>query len=180
MALKNDGSAGLKDPLGLDRQSTALLQGELAWDEAVLGQGRLRIRSVVTLRWVMLACEAAALTLGAAVFALPAPYAICFGVVGLAAWINLLAGIATPGQRLLHPTEATGQLGFDILRVAGLAALTGGIANPFVVLVLPPLALAAPAPDPGAGGPGRPVPDPHQRLLLPPARRRRPSGHDAV
>ena len=143
MALKNDGSAGLKDPLGLDRQSTALLQGELAWDEAVLGQGRLRIRSVVTLRWVMLACEAAALTLGAAVFALPAPYAICFGVVGLAAWINLLAGIATPGQRLLHPTEATGQLGFDILRVAGLAALTGGIANPFVVLVLPPLALAA-------------------------------------
>jgi two-component system sensor histidine kinase RegB len=143
MALKNDGSAGLKDPLGLDRQSTALLQGELAWDEAVLGQGRLRIRSVVTLRWVMLASEAAALTLAAVVFALPAPYAICFGVIGLAAWVNLLVGIATPGQRLLHPVEATLQLGFDILRVAGLAALTGGVANPFVVLILPPLALAA-------------------------------------
>ncbi|MDZ4055063.1 MAG: hypothetical protein U1E24_17610, partial [Phenylobacterium sp.] len=121
MALKNDGSAGLKDPLGLDRQSTALLQGELAWDEAVLGQGRLRIRSVVTLRWVMLASEAAALTLAAVVFALPAPYAICFGVIGLSAWVNLLVGIATPGQRLLHPVEATLQLGFDILRVAGLA-----------------------------------------------------------
>lgn len=143
MALKNDGSAGLKDPLGLDRQSTALLQGELAWDEAVLGQGRLRIRSVVTLRWVLLACEATALILGAAVFALPAPYAICFGVVGLAAWINLLVGIATPGQRLLHPAEAALQLGFDILRLAGLAVLTGGIINPFVVLILPPLVLAA-------------------------------------
>lgn len=143
MALKNDGSAGLKDPLGLDRQSTALLQGELAWDEAVLGQGRLRIRTVVTLRWMLLGCEAAALTLGALVFSLPGPYAIGFGLVGLAAWINLLVGVATPGQRLLHPAEAALQLGFDILRVAGLAALTGGITNPFLVLMLPPLALAA-------------------------------------
>ncbi|MDO8902283.1 MAG: ActS/PrrB/RegB family redox-sensitive histidine kinase [Phenylobacterium sp.] len=143
MALKNDGSAGLKDPLGLDRQSTALLQGELAWDEAVLGQGRLRIRSVVTLRWALVICEATALTLAATVFALPAPYAICFGLVGLAAWVNLLVGIATPGQRLLHPTEATLQLGFDILRVAGLVALTGGVINPFIALIGPPLVLAA-------------------------------------
>jgi two-component system sensor histidine kinase RegB len=143
MALKNDGSAGLKDPLGLDRQSTALLQGELAWDEAVLKQGRLRIRTVVTLRWVMVASESAVLAVSAVLLNLPAPYAICFGLVGLAAWVNLLVGIATPGQRLLNPGEATLQLGFDIIRIAALVFLTGGILNPFVVLMIPPLALAA-------------------------------------
>ncbi|MDX5330974.1 MAG: ActS/PrrB/RegB family redox-sensitive histidine kinase [Pseudomonadota bacterium] len=143
MALKNDGSAGLKDPLGLDRQSTALLQGELAWDEAVLRQGRLRIRTVVLLRWVMIGAETLLLTMGAVVLNVPAPYAICFGLVGLSAWVNLLVAVATPGQRLLNPTEATFQLGFDIVRVAVLVFLTGGVLNPFSVMMIPPVALAA-------------------------------------
>ncbi|MCG9915475.1 MAG: ActS/PrrB/RegB family redox-sensitive histidine kinase [Phenylobacterium sp.] len=143
MALKNDGSAGLKDPLGLDRQSTALLQGELAWDEAVVGQGRLRIRTVVTLRWWLLSLQGAGLVLESTVQQIPAPYAICFGMLGLIAWLNLLVSHASPGQRLLHPAEAALQLGFDVVWIAGLAALTGGIVNPFVILVLPPLALAA-------------------------------------
>lgn len=143
MALKNDGSAGLKDPLGLDRQSTALLQGELAWDEAVVGQGRLRIRTVVTLRWWLLSLQGAGLILESTVQQIPAPYAICFGMLGLIAWLNLLVSHASPGQRLLHPAEAALQLGFDVVWIAGLAALTGGIINPFVILVLPPLALAA-------------------------------------
>lgn len=143
MALKNDGSAGLKDPLGLDRQSTALLQGELAWDEAVLRQGRLRIRTVVLLRWVMLGVEMLLLSLGAVVLNVTAPYAICFAVVGLAAWINLLVAVATPGQRLLGPREATLQLGFDVVRVATLVFLTGGVVNPFLIMMVPPVALAA-------------------------------------
>lgn len=143
MALKNDGSAGLKDPLGLDRQSTALLQGELAWDEAVVGQGRLRIRTVVTLRWWLLSFQGWGLVLGSMLLGAPAPYAICFGMLGLIAWLNLLMSHASPGQRLLHPAEAALQLGFDILWIAGLSALTGGMGNPFVILVLPPLALAA-------------------------------------
>ncbi|HMP61877.1 MAG TPA: sensor histidine kinase, partial [Phenylobacterium sp.] len=139
MALKNDGSAGLKDPLGLDRQSTALLQGELAWDEAVLRQGRLRIRTVVLLRWVMLGVEMLLLSLGAVVLNVTAPYAICFAVVGLAAWINLLVAVATPGQRLLGPREATLQLGFDVVRVATLVFLTGGVVNPFLIMMVPPV-----------------------------------------
>src|SRR3989344_2412344 len=143
MALKNDGSAGLKDPLGLDRQSTALLQGELAWDEAVLKQGRLRVRTVVTLRWVLVAGEAALLTLAATTLDFAAPYALCFALVGLAAWANLLVGIATPGQRLLSPTEAAVQLGFDVVQVSALVFLTGGIVNPFVIMMVAPVALAA-------------------------------------
>lgn len=143
MALKNDGSAGLKDPLGLDRQSTALLQGELAWDEAVLRQGRLRIRTIVLLRWVMLSAESLLLAVGAVLLNVPAPYAVCFALVGLSAWINLLVAVATPGQRLLSPGEATVQLGFDVVRVSALVFLTGGILNPFAVMMIPPVALAA-------------------------------------
>jgi two-component system sensor histidine kinase RegB len=57
--------------------------------------------------------------------------------------VNLLTGVATPGQRTLGDLEASGQLGIDIVQITALMALTGGTANPFVVLLIAPATLAA-------------------------------------
>ncbi|MGZ3404283.1 MAG: ActS/PrrB/RegB family redox-sensitive histidine kinase, partial [Phenylobacterium sp.] len=57
--------------------------------------------------------------------------------------INLLTGVATPGQRTLGDLEAAGQLAVDILQIGGLMALIGGSANPFVVILIAPATLAA-------------------------------------
>lgn len=108
------------------------------------------MRTLVTLRWLLVGGEVAVLA-AAGALGFEAPYALCFAVVGLAAWVNLLSGIASPGQRLVGDKEAIAQIGFDIGQIAVLLYLTGGTANPFILMLIAPVTLAA------ATLPARPV-----------------------
>jgi two-component system sensor histidine kinase RegB len=128
--------------LGLDRQSPTTAQGELAWPGRSM-RGRLRMRTLVTLRWVVILGEVALLLVAGLVLGFKAPYALCFGLIGASAWINLLTGVASPGQRMTGAWEATGQLAFDIVQISGLLYLTGGIGNPFSLMLIAPVTLAA-------------------------------------
>jgi two-component system sensor histidine kinase RegB len=127
------------------------LQGDLSrdeigagedWAEGAVHRGRLRVRTLVTLRWLVVAGEAALLlvimSMGFAV-----PYPLCFAVVGAAAWVNLLTGVASPGQRVFGDREAAAQLSLDILQMSALVFLTGGTSNPFVLMLIAPVTLAA-------------------------------------
>ena len=117
-------------------------QGELAWPGRSM-RGRLRMRTLVTLRWVVILGEVAVLLIAGLLLDFKAPYALCFGLIGAAAWINLLTGVASPGQRMTGAWEATGQLAFDIVQISGLLYLTGGIGNPFSLMLIAPVTLAA-------------------------------------
>jgi two-component system sensor histidine kinase RegB len=72
-----------------------------------------------------------------------APFLLCFALVGMAAWVNLLTVVASPGQRIMNDLEATAQLAFDICQIGGLVYLTGGASNPFIVMLIAPVVLAA-------------------------------------
>jgi two-component system sensor histidine kinase RegB len=100
------------------------------------------MRTLVTLRWLVIAGEVAVLAV-AGLLGFEAPYAICFAVAGAAAWVNLLSGVASPGQRLMGDWEAVGQLAFDLLQISALLYLTGGTANPFILMLIAPVTLAA-------------------------------------
>jgi two-component system sensor histidine kinase RegB len=112
------------------------------WAEGAVHRGRLRVRTLVTLRWLVVGGETALLlvVLGMG-FSLP--YPLCFAVVGAAAWINLLTGVASPGQRVFGDREAAAQLSLDILQISALVFLTGGASNPFMLILIPPVTLAA-------------------------------------
>ncbi len=107
-----------------------------------MGGGRLRMRTLVTLRWLLIAGEVAVLA-GAGALGFQAPYPLCFAIIGASAWVNLLSGVASPGQRQVGDWEAVGQLAFDILQISGLLYLTGGTANPFILMLIAPVTLAA-------------------------------------
>ncbi|CAN5446214.1 ActS/PrrB/RegB family redox-sensitive histidine kinase [soil metagenome] len=107
------------------------------------GHGRLRMRTLVTLRWTLIVGEVAILLVGGLFLGFRAPYAICFGLIGAAAWINLLTGVASPGQRMIADWEATAQLAFDIAQISVLVFLTGGSGNPFITILIAPVTLAA-------------------------------------
>lgn len=128
---------------GLDRQSPLAAQGDLAWAAGGAARGRLRMRTLVTLRWVVLLGEVTLLLAVGVGLGFRAPYALCFGLIGASAWINLLTGVASPGQRMTGAWEATAQLAFDIAQITGLLYLTGGIANPFSLMLIAPVTLAA-------------------------------------
>ena len=118
------------------------LDGLEAGANDAVHRGRLRVRTLVTLRWLVVTGELLLLLLVLGTgFSLP--YALCFAVVGAGAWVNLLTGVASPGQRVFGDREAAAQLGLDILQVGALAFLTGGASNPFVLILIAPVTLAA-------------------------------------
>ena len=112
------------------------------WAEGAVHRGRLRVRTLVTLRWLVVAGEALLLA-AAFLLGLHAPYLLGFAIVGAGAWLNLLTALASPGQRVFGDREAAAQLGLDILQMAALAFVSGGTANPFVVMLVAPVTLAA-------------------------------------
>jgi two-component system sensor histidine kinase RegB len=136
--------ADLKPPPGLDRTVTAAAQAEAEdWTEGAVHRGRLRVRTLVNLRWMVVAGEALLLAVVGLGFGFPTPYALCFAVVGVAAWLNLLTGVASPGQRVFGDREAAAQLVVDILQISALIFLTGGAGNPFMLMLIAPVTLAA-------------------------------------
>jgi two-component system sensor histidine kinase RegB len=112
------------------------------WSEGAVHRGRLRVRTLVTLRWLVVAGEAL-LLLVVMGLKFSAPYPLCFAVIGASAWVNLLTGVASPGQRVFGDREAAAQLSIDILQISALVFLTGGTSNPFVLLLIAPVTLAA-------------------------------------
>jgi two-component system sensor histidine kinase RegB len=140
-SVPNPASARPEPDSGLDTARGGPAQGELG--KAAVQRSSLRVRTLVTLRWLMIAGEAVALAIVAVLLGFQAPYVICFSVVALAAWVNLLSGVSSPGQRVYGQVEATAQLGFDILHIGVLVFLTGGVANPFVLMLIAPVTLAA-------------------------------------
>jgi two-component system sensor histidine kinase RegB len=112
------------------------------WSEGAVHRGRLRVRTLVTLRWLVLAGEVV-LLLGVMALGFSVPYPWCFAVVGAGAWVNLLTGVASPGQRVFGDREAAAQLSIDILQMSALVFLTGGASNPFLLMLIAPVTLAA-------------------------------------
>ncbi|HEV2532290.1 ActS/PrrB/RegB family redox-sensitive histidine kinase [Phenylobacterium sp.] len=146
--VRTPAAAAMTPVTGLDRADHAAVQGDDdratgEWDETGSRRGRLRVRTLVTQRWLVLAGEALLLVAAAVLLNFHAPYPLCFGVIGAGAWINLLTGVASPGQRTLGDLEAGGQLAVDILQITALLFLTGGAGNPFVLLLIAPVTLGA-------------------------------------
>jgi two-component system sensor histidine kinase RegB len=137
------GSSDPKAPQRLDTAALDAAQAALIWDQAATRRSRLRIRTLVASRWMVIAGEVGILGVARLALDVEAPYLLCFALVGLAAWVNLLTGVASPGQRMAGDLEATAQLGFDVLQIGGLVYLTGGASNPFIVMLIAPVVLAA-------------------------------------
>jgi two-component system sensor histidine kinase RegB len=103
----------------------------------------LSIRTLVRVRWLAIAGQTAALIGVTAILGYRAPVIWCAGLVLLSAALNLSIGLTTPRGRMARDGEALLQLGFDILQLAGLLFLTGGVNNPFALLLIAPVTLAA-------------------------------------
>ncbi len=106
---------------------------------------RIRLRTLTNLRWMAIAGQSAALTVAPAYFDLVLPLGICSMAVGLSAMANLVFMIASPDNKLLTESEAVLMLVFDLAQLALLLSVTGGLTNPFALLVLAPVTISASA-----------------------------------
>jgi two-component system sensor histidine kinase RegB len=105
----------------------------------------LRLDTLVRLRWLAVAGQV--LVIGGIHWGLgfELPIVPALIVVALTAAINVALGLRHPATRRLDDRAAGWMLAYDILQLALLLYLTGGIANPFCVLFLAPVLISATA-----------------------------------
>lgn len=132
---------GLHEESAFDRQGLDLAQAEPAWPGQSVTRSRLSSRGLVTLRWWFLAAQV--LDLGLARGAPELSYRLCWAVISLSCFVNLGTWWLSPGSKTFGAWEGAAQLCFDISQLTGLIWLTGGITNPFSLLLIAPVALAA-------------------------------------
>ena len=104
---------------------------------------RLRLNTLVGLRWLALAGQSAAIVAAVFGFGLKFPVLACFGLVAASAALNLALRWRYPVSTQLSERGAAILLAYDIVQLSGLLFLTGGIANPFSILLLAPVTIGA-------------------------------------
>lgn len=115
----------------------------IEWEAALQRRGRLRVRTLVQLRWIAVVGQIAAVGYVAFVLKFDLPLSWCISVIAASAWLNVFFHFALPGQQLARDWEAALQLSFDLAQTTVLLALTGGLANPFCLMLIAPATVAA-------------------------------------
>jgi two-component system sensor histidine kinase RegB len=98
------------------------------------------------IRWIGVVGQAVAILVVHYGLGFRLPLGACLAVVGASALINLgvtVIMLERPASMRLGQHEATGFLAYDIVQLALLLYLTGGLQNPFSVLLLAPVTVSA-------------------------------------
>jgi len=103
----------------------------------------LRLRTLVRLRWLAVAGQTAAVLSVNLVFGFPLPLGWCLAVIALSAWLNIFFTLRWRSSMRLSGHFAGLLLAYDILQLAVLLYLTGGLENPFAFLFLVPVTVSA-------------------------------------
>ena len=103
----------------------------------------VRLRTLIALRWVALAGQITAITIAQWWFDLNIDLGLCSLVIGASAMANLIAMFIYPENKRMSERGMTLTLTFDLLQLGALLFLTGGLNNPFALLILAPVTIAA-------------------------------------
>jgi two-component system, sensor histidine kinase RegB len=105
--------------------------------------GRLRSRTLVGSRWLALIGQLATILFVHFKLGFELPLVLCTLAIGANIALNLFLSTALPAGRLVRQGEAAAQLTFDVLQLSFLLFLTGGIVNPFCLLLIAPVTVSA-------------------------------------
>ena len=103
----------------------------------------MRLRTLVLVRWFAIAGQIVTLVIAQYLYGLQLALVPCATVIGMSVLTNLFALLVFPDNRRLSETETMFTLLFDTLQLSLLLAFTGGLSNPFALLILAPVAIAA-------------------------------------
>lgn len=106
---------------------------------------RLRLRTLILLRWMAIAGQIAAISVADRYYGMLLPLGLCYLAVGSAIIANLVSVFVFPENKRLSEAEAMLTLLFDLAQLSFLLYLTGGLSNPFALLILAPVTVSASA-----------------------------------
>lgn len=108
-----------------------------------VSEGGIRLRTLVLIRWCAVIGQLFALLLVRFVLEFELAFEAAVLAVLFSAALNLYLTIRYEWVRHLNEREALLQLGFDLAQLAFLLYLTGGLQNPFAVLLVVPVTISA-------------------------------------
>lgn len=106
-------------------------------------ESQLRLMTSVRLRWMAVLGQLAAIAAVTLLYGFPLNIGSCLVLIALSAWLNVFLSIRFPVRYRLSTRQALTLLLYDVIQLAGLLYLTGGIQNPFSVLLVAPVTVAA-------------------------------------
>ncbi len=105
----------------------------------------VRLRTLIVLRWIAILGQLAAILVARRWFDLNINLGLCFVAIGTSVIANLIAIFVYPENKRLSENEVMWMLIFDIAQLSALLYLTGGLNNPFALLILAPVTISATA-----------------------------------
>ncbi len=105
----------------------------------------VRLRTLIMLRWMAIVGQLAAIIVADRIYALQLPLGLCYMAVGASIIANLISIFVFPENKRLSEAEALLTLLFDLSQLSFLIFLTGGLTNPFALLILAPVTISASA-----------------------------------
>ncbi|GAB5438742.1 sensor histidine kinase RegB [Falsiruegeria mediterranea] len=103
----------------------------------------IRLRTLIVLRWVAIVGQIAAITVAQRMYDLQLELGLCYLAIGVSVVGNLAAIFVFPENKRLSEFENFLMVLFDLLQLAFLLYLTGGLHNPFALLLLGPVTISA-------------------------------------
>lgn len=108
--------------------------GQVSW---------IRLRTLILLRWVAIIGQIAAIAVAQNLYGLQLELGLCYLAIGASVIGNLIAIFVFPENKRLTEFENFLMVLFDLLQLAFLLYLTGGLHNPFALLLLAPVTISA-------------------------------------
>ena len=103
----------------------------------------IRLRSLILLRWFAIVGQLTAITVSQHFYGLQLDLGLCYLAVGASVIANLVAIFVFPENKRLTDTQNMLTVMFDLLQLSFLLYLTGGLNNPFCLLMLGPVTISA-------------------------------------
>lgn len=113
-----------------------------------LMQGRershwIRLRTLILLRWVAIVGQLIAISVAQHLYSLQIELWLVYLAIGISVFGNMAAIFIFPENKRLSEYENFLMVLFDLLQLSFLLYLTGGLHNPFAMLVLAPVTISA-------------------------------------
>ncbi|MGB7404371.1 MAG: ActS/PrrB/RegB family redox-sensitive histidine kinase [Pacificimonas sp.] len=110
---------------------------------ATLGLPGVRVRTLITIRWMAIAGQTLTFAIVALWLGFEVPVAAAGAAILAALILNLGLAFLYDRKARLVGGEALLHLGFDLVQSGVLLFITGGLANPFTVLLIVPVVISA-------------------------------------
>ena len=105
----------------------------------------LRLKTLINVRWLAILGQASAVFAVWLLLGFNFEPAFCFALISVSIFVNLFLRFRYPANQRLSSRSSAALLAYDIIQLAVLLFLTGGLQNPFSFLLLVPVVISATA-----------------------------------